>query len=36
MVVWVYDSLGQIRLHPDFQRGRFRIRELTLLVPPER
>jgi hypothetical protein len=35
MLVWMCDSLSEIRLNPGSQPGTFRIRELTLLVPPE-
>jgi hypothetical protein len=35
MIVWIWDSLAEIRLNPGSQPGTFHIREFTLLVPPE-
>ncbi len=33
LTVWVCDTLGQLRIHPDFKPGIFKISEITLLVP---
>jgi hypothetical protein len=35
MTVWISDTIGQIRITPNYVPGLFRIRELVLLVPAE-
>ncbi len=35
MTVWICDTMKQLRLHPDFKPGVFRISELVLLVPAQ-
>lgn len=34
MTVWVCDTVGQLRIHPDFKPGVFKISEILLLLPP--
>lgn len=34
LTVWVCDTVGQLRIHPDFKPGVFKISEILLLLPP--